>query len=74
LPLFLTISGGAPGKRVSWRVEAVRNDRWVQKHGAPVEVEKEGFERGKYQHPELYGLPEARGMNDQPVMVRERGR
>src|SRR5262249_40583915 len=33
------IEGGAPGGKVSWRVEAVRNDRWVQQRGAPVEIE-----------------------------------
>jgi hypothetical protein len=32
-------------------------DARVQAHGAPVEVEKEGPERGKYQHPGLYGQP-----------------
>lgn len=60
---FFRVAGGAPGKRVSWRVEAVRNDRWVQQRGAPVEVEKEGIERGKYQHPEFYGQSPEAGMN-----------
>jgi hypothetical protein len=57
------VAGGAPGGEVSWRVEAVRNDRWVQQRGAPVEVEKEGLEKGTYQHPELYGQPLEMGMN-----------
>jgi hypothetical protein len=57
------IAGGAPGAKVSWRVEAVRNDLWVQQRGAPVEVEKQDLERGTYQHPELYGQPPERGMN-----------
>ncbi len=57
------IAGGAPGAKVSWEVKAVRNDRWVQQHGAPVEVEKHGVERGMYQHPELYGQPPERGLN-----------
>ncbi len=56
------IAGGVAGGKVSWRVEAVRNDRWMRLRGAPVEVEKEGVERGKYQHPEFYGLPAERGM------------
>ncbi|MBS1724715.1 MAG: hypothetical protein JSS66_17375 [Armatimonadetes bacterium] len=42
------------GVKVSWEVKATRNDLWVQEHGAPVEVEKQGTERGTYQHPELY--------------------
>jgi hypothetical protein len=56
------IAGGAPGGEVSWEVKAVRNDRWVQKRGAPVEVEKEGREKGTYQHPDLYGQPPEKGM------------
>lgn len=56
------IAGGAPGGSVSWRVEAARNDRWIQQLGAPVEVEKAGLERGLYQHPELYGQPAEMGL------------
>lgn len=59
------IEGGAPGARVSWRVEAVRNDPWVRAYGAPVETEKQGSERGVYQHPELYGQPEKAGLAHQ---------
>ena len=57
------IAGGAPGGKVCWEVKAVRNDLWVRKNGAPVEVEKEGKERGKYQHPEPYGEPAEKGMH-----------
>jgi hypothetical protein len=57
------IAGGAPGAKVSWEVKAVRNDRWVQQHGAPVEVDKQDLEKGTYQHPELYGQPPEKGMN-----------
>jgi hypothetical protein len=39
------------------------NDRWVQKYGAPVEVEKQDLERGTYQRPELYGQPPEMGVN-----------
>lgn len=55
------IGGGAPGGEVCWRVEAVRNDLRMRLHGAPVEQEKAGPERGMYQHPEYYGLPPQRG-------------
>ena len=48
--------------KITWRVEGVRNDLWVKTYGAPVEVEKQGEERGKYQHPELYGQPKEMGM------------
>lgn len=60
------IAGGKPGLEVSWEVKGVRNDRWVQKHGAPsVTIKPEG-ERGKYQRPELYGQPPEMG-NDHRV-------
>jgi hypothetical protein len=35
----------------------------MRTHGAPAEREKTGPERGKYQHPELYGQPPEKGMN-----------
>jgi hypothetical protein len=57
------IAGGKPGRKVSWRVEALRNDNWMRMRGSPVEVEKQGFERGKYQHPELYGQSPEMGLN-----------
>ncbi len=59
---FFRIAGGAPGGKVSWRIEAIRNDRFVQVHGAPVELEKEGPERGTYQHPHLYGEAPAKSL------------
>lgn len=51
-----------PNVKVYWEVKAVRNDRWMQKHGAPVEQDKGEHEIGKYQHPELYGLPAEMGI------------
>jgi len=57
------IAGGQEGLKVSWRVEAVRNDLWVRKHGAPVESEKLGNKRGKYLQPELYGQPKELGIH-----------
>ncbi len=29
-----TIAGGAPNAKVCWRIECLRNDRWIQVHGA----------------------------------------
>lgn len=57
------IAGGVPGKEVSWIVKAVRNDLYVRQYGAPVETEKDEYERGKYQHPELYGQPAEKGID-----------
>ena len=54
------IGGGAAKAKVSWRVDAVRNDLWVRSRGAPVELDKTGPERGTYQAPDLYGQPEER--------------
>ncbi len=60
------IMTSAPNIEVSWEVKGVRNDLWVRKYGAPVEVDKEGVEKSKYQHPELYGKPKEMGMNYRP--------
>jgi hypothetical protein len=57
------IAGGAPGKRVSWRIEAVRNDPYVQRRGFQAEREKPREHIGKYLHPELYGQPKERAMH-----------
>jgi hypothetical protein len=56
------IAGGVPGGEVSWEVKAVRNDLWVRRHLAPIEVEKEGIEKGTYLHPEFYGKPLESGL------------
>lgn len=56
------IMTSAPNIEVSWEVKATRNDRFVQKYGAPVEVEKEGRERGTYQDPSLYDAPAEMGV------------
>lgn len=51
------------GVKVYWEVKAVRNDAWVKAHPPVVEVEKDPHERGKYQHPELYGQPKEMGVD-----------
>lgn len=58
-----------PGVSVSWEVRAVRNDRWVQRYGAPTQVPKPPSQRGTYQHPELYGQPAEKGLYYQPAPV-----
>ena len=57
------IAGGAPGKRVSWRIEAVRNDPYVQRRGFQAEREKPREHQGKYLYPELYGQPKERAIH-----------
>jgi hypothetical protein len=56
------IAGGVPGKKVSWEVKAIRNDRWVQEYGYQAEQPKPREHRGKYLHPELYGQPKELGI------------
>lgn len=56
------IMTSAPYVEVNWEVKATRDDLWMQRYGAPVEVEKSEAEKGRYQHPELYGLPADRGL------------
>jgi hypothetical protein len=60
------IAGGVPGRKVSWRVEAIRNDLYVQRYGYLTEQEKEDEIKGKYLQPELYGQPKERGIHDRP--------
>jgi hypothetical protein len=60
---WFRIAGGAPGGEVSWRVEAVRNDPLLRTQVSPVEIDKQGVEKGTYQQPELYGQPPETGMN-----------
>lgn len=45
-----------PGTKVSWQVTGVRHDAWAEAHRIPTEENKVGAERGKYIHPELFGM------------------
>ncbi len=60
------IRTSVPNTKVSWRVDANRNDRYVRFAKPKDVVEKEGTERGSYQHPELYGLGPERGIIHRP--------
>lgn len=60
-----------PNVKVSWEVKAVRYDLFVRKYGAPVETDKPEYERGKYQHPELYDQPKEKGRNYHPEPTHE---
>ncbi|MFZ2873038.1 MAG: hypothetical protein WAZ94_00995 [Phycisphaerales bacterium] len=57
------IAGGVRGAKVSWEVKALRNDLRMRLHGAPVQRDKTGPERGKYQHPGYYGQPAELGVD-----------
>jgi len=51
------IAGGRRGLKVSWQVTGIRHDPYAEKYRIPIEKEKNGFERGRYLHPEVYGQP-----------------
>jgi hypothetical protein len=51
-----------PGVTVCWEVKATRNDAYVRKYGAPLETDKPAWEKGKFQHPELFGKGSDRGI------------
>lgn len=53
-----------PNIKVSWRVDADRNDLRIRANRPTDERVKTGTERGKYQHPEYYGLGNEYGMAD----------
>ncbi|MBV6503046.1 MAG: hypothetical protein AKCLJLPJ_01109 [Fimbriimonadales bacterium] len=55
-----------PRVKVSWRVEAVRDDLYIRKHGFETEQEKEDRIKGKYLQPELFGLPKEYGIHYSP--------
>lgn len=48
-----SISGGAPGKKVSWQVTGVRADKWALANHPGVEITKKTPDT--YLHPELFG-------------------
>lgn len=53
-----TVAGGEPGMKVSWQVTGVRQDAFANANRIPVEESKPASERGKYIHPEVFGMPE----------------
>jgi len=46
-----------PSIEVSWQVTGVRKDPFANKNRVIPEVEKDASDKGKYLHPEAYGLP-----------------
>jgi len=61
-----TIRTSKPYVEVSWRVETIRNDLYVQRYGFQTEQEKEDDIKGKYLHPELYGQSKEQGIHYRP--------
>jgi hypothetical protein len=67
-----TIRTSAPRVKVSWEVKAVRNDRYVQAYRYKTVQEKEDEIKGRYLHPELFGMPKEHGIHYRPDMERVR--
>lgn len=58
-----TISGGKPGKKVSWEVTGIRKDPYAVQHPVIVEQEKNAQEKGHYLNPELYNQPKSKAID-----------
>ncbi len=58
------ISGGQPGQKVSWVVQAERNDAYIKTYPEKrvLELEKKDYQKGKYLDPKAWGQPEERGV------------
>lgn len=56
------ISGGKPGMKICWQVTGIRHDGFAEKYRIQVEEMKPDRERGKYLHPEAFGLSETLGV------------
>jgi len=65
------IAGGKAGMKVSWQVAAVRHDPFAENARIAVEVDKSGKERGKYLHPDEYGLPVTMGVDYEEIQKME---
>jgi len=65
------IAGGQSGMKVSWQVTGIRKDPFAETNRIPNEVDKSLDERGKYLHPEAYGLGKESGVNYEPDSKRE---
>jgi hypothetical protein len=52
-----------PNVKVSWQVTGIRKDPYAEQNRVVPEVEKPANEKGKFLHPEAYGLPLDRSVN-----------
>jgi hypothetical protein len=58
------IATSQPNVKVSWQVQGVRNDPYMKNtYDLKVEDDKPASIKGKYFHPESYGLPQSMGVN-----------
>jgi len=58
-----TIQTNQPNTEVSWQITGVRKDAWAEKNRVIPEVDKKGEEKGKYIHPDAFGVPAEKGID-----------
>ncbi len=56
------VAGGAPRGTVSWQLSGVRRDACARSNPVVVDEAKPGAERGRYLHPEAFGVDPARSI------------
>ncbi|MDQ3707354.1 MAG: hypothetical protein M3437_19435 [Chloroflexota bacterium] len=59
-----TIKTDKPNVKVSWQVTGVRKDPYAEQNAVEVEQAKPDVERGYYRHPEVYGQPDSKSVED----------
>lgn len=63
-----------PNVEVSWQVTGIRHDPFAISNRIPVEETKSTEERGKYLHPDVYGMPVTMGIGYSEVNKNNRNR
>jgi len=60
-----TIQSQKPHSRVSWQVTGIRHDAYADANRIPVVQEKPQAAQGRYLHPELFGKPMSKAVDQQ---------
>ena len=70
-----TLKTSIPNVKVSWQVTGIRKDAFAEANRVVVEEDKQGEEKGKYLHPEVFGKDKTQGVNyihSQNAMLQEK--
>ena len=68
-----TIKTDKPNVMVSWQVTGIRHDPYASAHPITTEQAKPDNERGYYLHPELYGQPDRKQIDNARPGVSSQG-
>ena len=63
------ISGGKKGVKISWQENRIRKDKFAEKYRIIVAQNKLQQEKGLYLHPEVYGLPPEKSINNSKIIL-----